>query len=154
MGLNGLKPTWGLLPPSYNYIEMCIKGKNERNVNENVEVGVVGCVNVFGLKVLVLRRDLKMNSYKIDEIMNGNTVVPVGSSNGGNGVFQKIRDLVSEHLKETGDSVLLRDVVKVVKERFEMETRKSHNYTRNSLFSKNSGYTKYKKDGVVFVVKD
>ena len=94
-----------------------------------------------------------MNAYKISDIMNGEHVVMPSNGNGGSGQFQKIRELAAASLISSGDAILLRDLVQEVKKKFEMETRKAHNYTRNAVFGKNTSYTKEKINGVVFVVK-
>ena len=104
-------------------------------------------------KVTFLRMEITMNSYRIDEILNGEAKIPAGNRSGGDGQFQKIRLLAAESLKSVGDAILLRELVQEVKKKFEMDTRKAHNYTRNAVFGKMSSYTKEKINGVVFIVK-
>ena len=90
-----------------------------------------------------------MDVHKISDIVSGE--VDLSSSVvGGNGTFQKIRELASDHLKSAGDAILLRDLVHAVKAKFEFETRKAHNYTRNAV---KKSFRLEKVDGVVFVVK-
>ncbi len=91
-----------------------------------------------------------MNSYRIDQIMNGEQQVPVSSAVGGSGKFQKIRDLAAESLKSSGDAILLRDLVAEVKKTMELETRQAHNYTRNAV---KKVYKLENINGVVFVIK-
>lgn len=92
-----------------------------------------------------------MDVHKISDIMNGEVSLPTNGS--GNGTFQKIRELAAEHLKSEGDAILLRDLVHAVKVKFEFETRKAHNYTRNAVFGKVSSYKREQINGVVFIVK-
>ena len=130
---------------------MLIKQRNERIVNGNVEVD---CVDVSRSMVSILRRDLKMNSYQISEILEGRGVDIPRLMNGGNGTFKKIRELAAKAFEGgEGDAILLRDLVQEVKKEFSFETRKAHNYTRNAVFSKGSSYEKAKINGIVFVVK-
>lgn len=90
-----------------------------------------------------------MDVHKISDIVSGE--VDLSSSVvGGNGTFKKIRDLASDHLKSEGDAILLRDLVHAVKAKFEFETRKAHNYTRNAV---KKSYKLENIGGVVFVVK-
>lgn len=90
-----------------------------------------------------------MDVHKISDIMNGEVALP-SSAVGGNGTFQKIRELASEHLKSEGDAILLRDLVHAVKAKFEFETRKAHNYSRNAV---KKSFKLENIGGVVFVVK-
>ena len=91
-----------------------------------------------------------MDVHKISEILEGRSVDISRLSNGGNGTFKKIREIASASLKEEGDAILLRDLVKEVKKEFEFETRKAHNYTRNAV---KKSFKLEKINGVCFIVK-
>ena len=92
-----------------------------------------------------------MQAFNIADVKEGKVNIEITRSGGGSGQFAKIRAIAAKHLQKKGTAILLRDLVREVKEVMKFDDgRKAHNYTRNAV---KSGYALENINGVVFVIK-
>lgn len=92
-----------------------------------------------------------MKAFPIADVRDGKVDIPLTRNGGGSGQFAKIREIAAKHLQKKGTAILLRDLVREVKEQLKFEDgRKAHNYTRNAV---KSGYKLENINGVVFVIR-